>query len=405
MGWLSNIFNNERNEISSVSSYKMVVDSGDSFFSYNGRLYESDIVRSAIRPKAQAVGKAVGKHVRESDGNTTVNPDVYLRFLLEEPNEIMTGQMLLEKLTTQLMLNNNAFALIQRDSNGLANAIYPLDGANNVEALQDNNNQLYLRFTLDGKVYTFRYSDIIHLRRDFYDNKIFGSNPGKALTSLMEVVTTTDQGTIKAIKNSNIIRWLLKFNQTLRPEDIEKNTKQFVDSFLSTESETTGAAGTDAKTEAIQIEPSNYVPDSKQTEGTVKRIHGFFNTNEKIIQSSYNEDEWISYFEAEIEPVITQLSAEFTRKLFSRRERGFGNKIIFESSNLSFASMQTRLDLIKLVDRGVLSPNEMRKYLNLAPIENGDVYLRRLDTTTIGSNGNSEGGDVNADDDERRDRE
>ena len=45
----------------------------------------------------------------------------------------------------------------------------------------------------------------------------------------------------------------------------------------------------------------------------------------------------------------------------------------------------------------------MRKYLNLAPIENGDVYLRRLDTTTIGSN--SEGGDVNADNNERRDRE
>ncbi|MGH2064801.1 phage portal protein [Aerococcus sp. L_4] len=405
MGWLSNLFNDERNEVSSVSSYKMVVDSGDSFFSYNGRLYESDIVRSAIRPKAQAVGKAVGKHIRESDGNTTVNPDVYLRFLLEEPNEIMTGQMLLEKLTTQLMLNNNAFALIQRDSNGLANAIYPLDGANNVEALQDKSNQLYLRFTLDGKVYTFRYSDIIHLRRDFYDNKIFGSNPGKALTSLMEVVTTTDQGTIKAIKNSNIIRWLLKFNQNLRSEDIEKHTKQFVDSFLSTESETTGAAGTDAKTEAIQINPSNYVPDSKQTEGTIKRIYGFFNTNEKIIQSIYNEDEWISYFEAEIEPVITQLSAEFTRKLFSRRERGFGNRIIFESSNLSFASMQTRLGLISLVDRGVLSPNEMRKYLNLAPIENGDVYLRRLDTTTIGSNGDSEGGDVNADNNERRDRE
>ena len=78
--------------------------------------------------------------------------------------------------------------------------------------------------------------------------------------------------------------------------------------------------------------------------------------------------------------VIVQLSGEFTRKLFSKRERGFGNKIIFESSNLAFASMQTKLNLVNFVDRGILNPNEVRAILNLAPIPGGEVYLRRLDT-------------------------
>ncbi len=40
----------------------------------------------------------------------------------------------------------------------------------------------------------------------------------------MEVVTTTDQETIKAIKNSNITGGYWNSTQTLRPEDIEKNT-------------------------------------------------------------------------------------------------------------------------------------------------------------------------------------
>ena len=75
-----------------------------------------------------------------------------------------------------------------------------------------------------------------------------------------------------------------------------------------------------------------------------------------------------------------QLSGEYTRKLFSRRERGFGNKIIFESSNLTFASMQTKLNLVQYVDRGILSPNEVREILNLAPRDGGDEYIRRLDT-------------------------
>ena len=75
-----------------------------------------------------------------------------------------------------------------------------------------------------------------------------------------------------------------------------------------------------------------------------------------------------------------QLSGEYTRKLFSRRERGFGNKIMFEASNLTFASMQTKLNLVQYVDRGIFTPNEVRDILHYAPIEGGDVAVRRLDT-------------------------
>lgn len=389
MGVLNKIFNREDNI--TLSGCKTITEQGEGFYSYNGNLYSSDIVRSCIRPKAQAVGKAVGKHIRESNSNVLINPDVYIRFLLEEPNPYMTGQMLLEKLTTQLSLNNNAFALIQRNENGLANAIYPITG-NNVDALENKEGELFLRFLIKGKYFTFKYSDIIHLRRDFNSSDIFGESPAKALTQLMEIVTTTDQGIIKAVKNSNIIKWLLKFNNILREEDIKRQTKDFVDSFLSIESESAGAAATDAKFDAQQVEPKNYVPNSDQTKGTIDRIYSFFNTNEDIVQSSYNEDQWISYYEAEIEPILIQLSNEFTRKLFTRRERGFGNKIIFESSNLSFASMQTKLKLVAFVDRGIMNPDEVRAILNFAPIPDGlgQKYIRRLDTEEI-DGGESEG--------------
>ena len=287
-------------------------------------------------------------------------------------------------MTIQLMLNNNAFAHIQRDENGYPVAIYPIP-ANAVEAIQDENFNLYLKFQMaNGRSYTFKYSDIIHLRRDFNSNDIFGDTPATALTQLMEIVTTTDQGIINAIKNSNVIKWLLKFYTTLKPEDIKKQTKQFVDDFLkiedATDGSSAGAAATDAKFDAQQVTPNDYVPNASLVDKTIDRIYNFFNTNKNIIQSSFNEDGWISYYEAEIEPVVMQLSGEYTRKIFSRRERGFGNKIVFESTNLSFASMQTKLGLVQFVDRGIMNPNEVREILNLAPIAEGDVYVRRLDT-------------------------
>jgi HK97 family phage portal protein len=376
------LFKRFKNKDVSVTKYQLVVDNGGGFYSWNGKLYHSDLVRSAIRQKARACGKARAKHVRsQAEGAPLVNPEVYMRFLLEEPNPIMSGQLLVEKMITQLELNHNAFAYINRDLNGYPTEIYPII-AFATEALQDKQGNLYLRFSLrNGQIVTFNYMDIIHLRKDFNENEIFGDSNAEALSGLMEIVNTTDQGIVKAIKNSNIIRWLLKFNQTLRPEDIRKNTNEFVKNFLDVEtSESSGAAAVDAKMDAQQVEPKDYVPNEKQMDNTVKRIQSFFNTNEKIVQGNYSEDEWISYYESAIEPELLQMSSEFTKKLFSRRERGFGNKIVFESSNLTFASMATKLNLVNYVDRGIMTPNEVREVLNMAPLDGGDQAIRRLDT-------------------------
>ena len=362
-----------------LSKAKIIADRGGGFYSWNGKLYQSDIVRSAIRPKARAIGKAVGKHIRKSVEGTSVNPEPYMRFLLEEPNPLMTGQQLQEKLATQLELNNNAFAYINRDTNGLPMEIYPIT-AIATEAVTKNG-QLYLRFNLlNGNEVTFKYSDIIHLRKDYNENDIFGDSNAEALTPLMEIVNTTDQGIVKAIKNSNIVKWLLMFKQTLRPEDLKESAKRFVEDYLDVEGDSIGVAATDAKADAKQVEPKDYVPNEKQMDKTVQRIYSFFNTNDKIVQAKYTEDEWISYYETSVEPDIIQLSNEYTRKLFSRRERGHGNKIMFESSDLSFASMDTKLKLVDYVDRAILTPNEVREILGRAPYEGGDEFIRRLDT-------------------------
>jgi len=375
-----------KNNTVSVSKYQIISDQGEGFYSWNGNLYKSDIVRAAIRPKARAIGKIVGKHIRETikaDGtkDIKINPDAYMKFLLEEPNPYMTGQMLQEKLAVQLELNNNAFAYISRDENGYPMEIYPINAVT-CEAIRNSQGEMFIKFvTKKGKQVTFRYTDIIHLRKDFNSSEIFGDAPGEALTSLMEIVNTSDQGIIKAIKNSNVIRWLLKFQNSMRPEDIKKNTKEFVDTFLNTEtSEVAGAAATDAKFDAQQIEPKDYVPNASQTDRTVERIYSFFNTNKKIVQGSYTEEEWISYYEATVEPDVIQLSGEYTRKLFTRRERGFGNRIYFEASNLSYVSVATKLKFVAMVDRGAMTPNEWRTLFNWVPVEGGDIPIRRLDT-------------------------
>lgn len=361
---------------------KMVTTWGESYCAWNGRLYDSDIVRACIRPKVKAVGKLIGKHIRDSGSNLEVNPDANIRFLLSEPNPHMTGQQFQEKVATQLCLNNNAFILIIRDENGKPMQLYPIPCVVCETVYQ--NEELYLRFQYrNGKSSIFPYSQIIHLRQDFNEHDIFGDSPSRAITSMMEVICTIDQGIIKAIKNSGIIRWLITLNQSMRDDDIKKYVKNFVENYLSFDSDTFGAAGVDAKAKAERIEPKDYVPNALQTEKTINRIYSFFNTNEKIVQSRWTEDEWNAYYEAEVEPLAVQFGDTYTIRLFSRRERGVGNRIVFESSNLHCASLNTKLAFQAMVDRGAMLPNEWRATMNMAPIPGGDKPIRRLDTEVV----------------------
>ena len=400
MGLISRIrsaFSNRR-----VAGVELMQQVGNNYISWNGTIYDSDIVRSCIRPKVKATGKLVAKHLRdvvdaEGHHELKVNPSNAIRFILDEPNPLMTGQMLQEKLATQLCLNSNAFALIIRDDYGSPMEIYPII-ARTVDAVYDSAGKLRLKFTMNNnKVYEFPYEDIIHLRQDFNENDIFGTPIAPVLVPLLDVVTTTDQGVINAIKNSSIIRWLLKFTNSMRKEDLKSQAKDFADNFLAT-SEGMGVAAVDAKADAQQINPTDYVPNAAQMDRTTKRIFDLFNTNDAIVSSKYTEEEYNSYFDAEVEPVLIQLGGEYTRKLFTRRERVFGNKIVFEASAWDSASISTKLNLQAMVDRGALTPNEWRATLNLAPVPGGDDPIRRLDTAAVdNSEKSTEGGSTDED--------
>lgn len=388
LGIFNKLLNSEKTE-TVQTRYELIADNSNTYFSWSGDLYSSDLIRSCLAPTVKACGKLTPKHIRETvEGNKKTietNPLVYMRFLLSEPNPHMTMQKMLEKVVADRQLNGNGFILIIRDENCIPVELYPIPAVS-AQALHDKDGVLFLKFQLrNGRSYIFPYSDIIHLRRDYANNDIFGTPLAPALAGLMDVMTTIDQGIVKAVKNSNSIRWLLKYNTVLNTADMKRKTKEFTENFLSVGSDTQVAAA-DATATATQVTPNDYVPNASQMDKSIQRLYGLFGTNERIVKALYNENEWNAFYEAEIEPIALELSSEFTRKLFTRRERGFGNKIVFEAADLSCASISTKLALQAMVDRGAMTPNEWRATLNLAPVDGGDTALLRKDTGHLNNN-------------------
>lgn len=359
--------------------FELVNTTSSKFYNWSGNAFDSDIVRSAIRPIATGVSKLEAKHIRGADAD--VNMVRSIAEILRKPNPFMSMQDMLAKLVYQRETTHNAFAYVQRNALGVVTGIYPIPFSG-IELIEYGG-EVMARFNFfTGKRITVYYSDLIHLRKDFNSHDFYGDPPNAALSNVLDIIATTDQGIVSAVKKSASIKWILKFKNALRPEDRDLAVEDFTKNYLSLDN-SGGAAYSDPRYDIEQVKQDSYVPNASQLKSTTERLHNFYNISPNIISGAANEEEWLSFYESCIEPIAMQLSSAFTDAFFSANQRARGNKIIFDSSNLVFASLSTKLSLMQMVDRGAMTPNEWRKIINMPPIDGGDEPIRRLDTAVV----------------------
>lgn len=223
------------------------------------------------------------------------------------------------------------------------------------------------------------YSEVIHLRRHYNENDLLG-DPNTALTPALELAHTQNEGIMHSIKNSANIRGILHFTQILAPEKLKEEKDRFMADYLSISNDS-GVVATDQKAEYTPIEAKAVAVDKDQTNATKTMIYNYLGISESIVNSSYTEDEWAAFYESVIEVIATQMSLEFTRKIFTDREQAFGNSVMFESGRLQFSSNLTKLRLINtLVPYGLLTVNQALEILNLPSVPEGD---RRYQTLNV----------------------
>lgn len=112
----------------------------------------------------------------------------------------------------------------------------------------------------------------------------------------------------------------------------------------------------DNKMDYIPTSNQAEVVNEKQIEVIKTKIYGYLGISEKIVNSTYSEDEWAAFYESVIEPIAFQFSLELTEKIFTKREQAFGNSILLEANRLQFASNTTKTHILKeLMPLGLLT--------------------------------------------------
>lgn len=372
------IFGGRKKEPQNITYLELLNTLIATFTPFGGEAYSSDIVRAAVDAIARNAAKLKPKHIRRVNGQIFLVDSDIQRLLSLRPNPYMDAFTFYYRVVTHLFLTNNSFVYIDTDDTGTIRAFYPVNYSN-IELLESNG-EIFVKFNfLSGKKVVLPYTNLIHLRRHFYKHDFYGESNNDALLPTLELINTTNQGIINAIKSSANLRGLLKFSQAmLKPEDIKRERDRFVTEYMDI-TNNGGVAALDAKADYIPLNNDPKIVDKDTMEHIKQAVYSYFGVSEAIVQSKYTEDEWNAFYESTIEPLAIQMSLEFTSKIFTEREIGFGNEIIFESNRLQYASNKTKTNMIAtLMPLGILTINEAREILNLAPVEGGDKRLISL---------------------------
>lgn len=346
---------------------KMKMLNGDDIIwtHYMGNPYDVKVARQCIDRIATHCAKLMPKHIQNiGDTQKTINGDI--NFLLQhKPNPLMTKFDFLYRVFSNLYSYNNSFIFKVRDRQGFITAFYPII-AREEDLLEDKKGTIYLRFKfVNGKWYTLPYEDLIHLRLFYNDNDIFGSD-NRVLKTDLETAVTSSEGIKNAIQTSNKLKGLLQYtNAMLKAEDIKKSKENFVKDFLGLENKS-GIVALDGKAEFKELNMKPITLDKDQLERVNYNIFDYFGVNEKIINNSFTSDEWNAFYEGVIEPRAIQLSDAFTNNIFNEEAIKNGNRIVFTTNRIQYASIDQKVKLLQTVlPYGLLTKDTALEILDL----------------------------------------
>lgn len=380
MGLFEKIFKKPNTRADPNGFFQTLTAYTPAFTSWNGALYESELVRSAIHAKATHISKL----------NVTVEgsakPKLRTR-LRTGPNSFQTWGQFLYRLSTILDMQNTAFIVPVLDDYMEMTGYYPILPSR-CEIL-DYNGEPWLKYDFtNGESAVIEMSRCGIMNKFQYQDDFFGSS-NTALRSTMELMHIQNEGISEAVKSSATFRFMARMNNFAKSEDLAKEQKRFTENNLKRD-----AGGVllfpNTYTDIQQIKSTPFVVDADQMNAIKTNVFNYFGVNEDILQNKAFGDAWAAFYEGSIEPFAIQYSDVSTKMTFSERERAAGSMIMATANRLQYMSNQDKLNVsAQMADRGIMNRDEIREIWNLPPLPDGQgqAYTIRGEYYLLGKDG------------------
>ena len=351
-------------------SYKMLNGYTPRFTTWNGGLYESELIRASINARATHISKL------NVEMQGSARPKLQAK-MKHAPNEFQTWSQFMYRLSTILDVHNTAFILPIYDEYGEPSGIFTALPTN-VEIVQFDGVP-YLRYRFRWGEYGAIELEYCGIMNKFqYRHDLFGEG-NKALFPTMDLIHIQNQGIEEGVKSSASYRFMAQITNFTKAEDLKEERKRFTRENFSSEADGGGMLLFPNTYQNIkQIDTTPFVVDDKQMQLIKNNVFEYFGVNEDVLMNKAYGDAWSAFYEGAIEPFAIQFSEVLTKMLFTLREQSQGNLVMATANRLQYMSNADKLAVSsQMLDRGLMSINEVREIWNLTPVENGDVRIIR----------------------------
>ena len=350
--------------------FKMLTPYSPTFRKWGGAIYESDLVRAAINVRATHISKL------KIDILGSAKPSLK-RKLEKGPNQYQTWSQFMYRLSTILDIHNTAFIIPVWDEYGEISGIYcPLPS--DVEIVLYGNTP-YLRYTFSwGEKASVELEYCGILTKFQYKSDFFGEY-NTALESTMQLLDTQKQGIEEGIKSTATYRFMARVGNFSKTDDLRRERSRFTEENFGKDVEARGILlFPNTYTDIKQIETKPYVADAETMKVIKTNVFNYFNVNEDVLEAKAYGDSWSAFYEGVVEAFAIQFSEVMTRMLYTFREQSEGNKVMATSNRLQYMSNADKLNVSsQMLDRGIMSINDVREIWNLPPVEGGDQRIIR----------------------------
>lgn len=339
------------------------------FSTWDGEIYESDLVRASIDARARHISKL--KVVIEGSAKPKLQTQLKL-----QPNSWMTWSQFLYRCSTILDMENTLVIVPIYDEWMNVTGYCPIL-PRKCEVI-DVNGEAWLRYKFrDGLTASDRWSNVAVLTRFQYKSDFFGEK-NDALDPTMKLIHLENEGIEEAIKNGASIRFIAKLNNFARSEDIANERRRFSETNLRADDNGGLLLFPNTYTDIRQVDSKPYTVSEKEQESIRTNVYNYFAVNEDILQSKAYGDAWSAFYESVIEQFAIQFSEAMTACMFTDRERAQGSQLMLTSNRLQYLTTAEKLNVSsQMLDRGIMTINDVREIWNLPPLDNGDVRIIR----------------------------
>ena len=88
-----------------------------------------------------------------------------------------------------------------------------------------------------------------------------------------------------------------------------------------------------------------------------------------ILTGDFSKEQYEAFYQKTLEPLVISISQAFTKKVFTSREKAFGNRVELYPKELIFMSVDQTIRMVEMLSpTGGLFENEKRVALGLRPL-------------------------------------